>query len=160
MRWEFATASKSLLNAGSPLVWSTISRRCKHTFSEVSRLIAATRACSTTSGESCSKCETVAIKLRETEWRDAASADWLDYPGIRNISKRHNKLCCFGGKSQVLAISSRIRSPKILTSGLWSATKTRLLQPCVKYLVCSKLNKPPTLHSQLGRIFSQPTIEI
>ena len=35
------------------------------------------RACSMTSGESCSIGETVAIKLHDTGWRDAASAAWF-----------------------------------------------------------------------------------
>ena len=40
-------------------------------------------------------------------------------------------------KSLVLLISSRVLSPKIFVSGLWSVTTKRSWQPCVKYRVCS-----------------------
>ena len=70
--------------------------------------------------------------------RDAASAAWLAFPGMCMMSNRHGKVRCFSRNSQELVISSRVRSPRIFTKGLWSVTTRRLSQPWVKYHDCSR----------------------
>ena len=52
----------------------------------------------------------------------------------------HGRVRCFSRKMRVFDISSSVRSPRIFTSGLWSVTTINLVQPWVKYLVCSKLH--------------------
>ena len=91
--------------------------------------------------------------------RDAASAAVLVDPGKCAMSKRHIRVRCFNRKSRVLPISSRVRSPKIFVSGLWSVTTTKLSQPCVKYLVCSSPQATAGLLLQLERNVVQPTRE-
>ena len=70
--------------------------------------------------------------------RDAASAAVLDVPGRCWISNFHGSVRCLRRKRREFVISSSVLSPKIFTNGLWSVTITRLSQPWVKYLVCSK----------------------
>ena len=51
-------------------------------------------------------------------WLDVASAARLHFPGRYCILKRHDSVRCFKRNRRGLGISSRVRSPKILTSGL------------------------------------------
>ena len=54
------------------------------------------------------------------------------------MSKCHGRVLCFSLKKPEFEISSRVRSPKIFTSSLWSVTMMRLSHPWVKYCVCSR----------------------
>ena len=49
---------------------------------------------------------------------EVASAAWLLVPGRCAIQKRHGRVCCLRQNKQDFEISSSVRSPKILTSGL------------------------------------------
>ena len=54
------------------------------------------------------------------------------------MSKCHGRVLCFSLKKPEFEISSRVRSPEIFTSILWSVTTMRLSHPWVKYCVCSR----------------------
>ena len=49
---------------------------------------------------------------------DVASAAWLVLPGRCLMSKRQGRVRCLSRNNRELVISSNVRSPKILTSGL------------------------------------------
>ena len=78
-----------------------------------------------------------ANSLAGDEWRDVASAAELVLPGRCAMSNDHGSVRCLRRNIRVLEISSNVRSPMILTNGLWSVTTSRSLHPCEKYLDCS-----------------------
>ena len=130
-------ADSKSLSAASLAVCRAISSQFKVNSSRVFCRNEARRASLRESIESRSTPEMVAKTFYVAGCRDAASAEVLVNPGKCAMSKRHIRVRCFNWKSRVLLISSRVRSPKIFVSGLWSVTTTKLSQPCVKYLVCS-----------------------
>ena len=62
----------------------------------------------------------------------------LSCPGRWNILKVHGSVFCFNANSLGLAMSSSEVVLKNPSSGLWSVTILRSLQPRVKYRVCSR----------------------
>ena len=67
----------------------------------------------------------------------ASAADFVE-PGRWAIWKRQGRVRCLRRNRRVLLISSRVLSPRILTSGLWSVITNRSSQPWVKNRVCSR----------------------
>ena len=69
--------------------------------------------------------------------RDVASSAGLAFPGTCVMRKRHIIVRCFNRNSRGLVMASSRLSPRILVSGLWSVTTTRLVHPMVNHLVSS-----------------------
>ena len=72
------------------------------------------------------------------ECLEVASGASLYRPGQCTMVKRPGRVLCFSLKRGEFDISSRVWSPKIFTSGLWSMKTTRLSHPWVKYRIYSR----------------------
>jgi len=68
------------------------------------------------------------------EWRDVASVAMmmLVLPGRCDMSNDQGRVRFFSKNIMVFEISSNVRSPMILTKGLWSVMTTRFGQPMSK----------------------------
>ena len=120
---------------GSPDVSSASSDHEMTTIASASRWTAATRTDLMWSGMPASS---DAPPTGWWGWRQVALAARFVAPGRYLTANRHGSVLCSSRKSGVLAISSRVRSPKIRTRGLWSVTTRRLSHPCVRKRVCSR----------------------
>ena len=79
--------------------------------------------------------EAIDSSVQQTRW--LVTGGELVLPGRCAMSNDHGSVRCLRRNIRVLEISSNVRSPRILTNGLWSVTTSRSLHPCVKYLNCS-----------------------
>ena len=91
-----------------------------------------------------------ANSLTDDGWRDVASAAKLVLPGRCAMSNDHGSVRCLWRNIRVLEISSNVRSPRILTKGLWSVTTSRSLHPCVKYLDSSSPQATARVSPSIG----------
>ena len=100
--------------------------------SRVSRRIAAISADSARSGALSAPREALSAWPDGEGYLEVASAAWLFFPGMCWMSNLHGRVRCFKRNRRELVISSSVRSPNILTRGLWSVMTSKLSHPCVK----------------------------
>ena len=62
------------------------------------------------------------------------------------MSNDQVRVRCLSRNIRMLEISSNVRSPRMLTNGVWSVTANRSLHPCVKYLDSSSPQATAMLH--------------
>ena len=66
------------------------------------------------------------------------------------MSNDQGSVRCLRRYIRVLEISSNVRSPRILTNGLWSVTTSRSLHPNAKYLDCSSPQATTRVSPSIG----------
>lgn len=88
-----------------------------------------------------------------------ASENKLLFPGECCVVKCRMRVIFFRRNRHGLAISSSTWSPNNSRKDLWSETTTRLLHPCVKYLVCSNdltmIRSSPSTEAYLTAVWWQ-----